>query len=330
MSLGVAERATAPAQSDAASLRRALERRAELARRADKWLDRLMEDVVDRDAFQRALSYVHAKQYAEAEHERHLNGLCAYPMCPNPPAAPYRAQRRFVVSTRNRSITETEGNADEAFCGGRCRARGGWVRSTLGTEAAWIRGRVEPLTLLEDLEARGEVRWGGRRGDVLERVAAEPAAAAAATTAPAASTPPPDLIANLSIYERPTPTTKPLPPSLGGGGDAARPAPAPAPAHAPAPAPLPLPRSAAAPTPPRRAAGASSMISSSSTKLASTLLAAAKALPPGVQDAADSDDESSASEEDWAKEMGWGQGRDVDALFDEARAAREMLEGGDK
>ncbi|WOO83644.1 Putative RNA polymerase II subunit B1 CTD phosphatase Rpap2 [Vanrija pseudolonga] len=387
MSLGVAERSATPAaQSDAASLRRALERRAELSRRADKWMDRLMEEVVDRVAFQRALSYVHAKQYAEVEHERHLNNMCAYPLCPNPPAAPYRSQRRFVVSTRNRSITETEGNADEAFCSGRCRARSSWVRNTLGTEAAWIRGKVEPLVLLEDLEERGEVRWGGRRGDVLERVKvpgpeaeaapaavqtpqaaqgyavapdpatptpavvaapASPATAApaapattTATTAPARPTPArapqnltpaptpaaptspqpiQDLIANLAIYERPTPTSKPLPPSL----SPAAPPPAQE-AVVPTAPPLPLPQRTSALTPPRRAAGASSMISSSSTKLASTLLAAAKALPPGVQD--DSDAESSASEEDWAKEMGWGKGAEVDALFDEARAARDLLD----
>ncbi|KAL1406136.1 hypothetical protein Q8F55_007819 [Vanrija albida] len=385
MSLGVAEGSTRTGPTDAAALRRSLERRAELARRADKWMDRLMEEVVERVAFQRGLSYIHGKQYAEVEHERHLNGLCAYPPCPNPPAAPYSAARRFVVSTRRRTITETEGNADQAFCGARCRARSAWVGRTLGTEAAWIRGKVSPLQLLEELEERGEVRWGGRRGDVLERVARpaddtvtasaiepEPAATApaegyavdeaaappavdeppapppavatplppAAAAAPPKPTarapqalapslspaPPPagpqpvhDLIASLVISERPTPATKPLPPSL----TLAAPPDPPAPAPAPAALPLPLPQARGTP-PPRRAAGASSMISSSSTKLASTLLAAAKALPPGLQD--ESDAESSASEEDWAKDMGWGKGADVDALFDQARAARDLLD----
>lgn len=42
--------------SDAESLRRDLHRRAELSRKADKWGDKMMEEVIDRRAFKRAVS----------------------------------------------------------------------------------------------------------------------------------------------------------------------------------------------------------------------------------------------------------------------------------
>jgi hypothetical protein len=62
MTLGVTERpmpgqvAAAAGVSDAAALRTALERRATAARRAEKWMDKAMEEVLNRDEFQKAVS----------------------------------------------------------------------------------------------------------------------------------------------------------------------------------------------------------------------------------------------------------------------------------
>lgn len=325
---------------------------------------------------------MHAGQYAETIHERHLNGLCGYPLCGNKPSAPYRSAKRFVVSTANRTITEKEGNDEQAFCGRKCAARSAWVSTNLGTEAAWIRGKRGDMLLLEDKEAAGEVVWTGRRGDVLSWVKKEaggetgtasangvdavetsstPAAPIAPVTraspvatpvnaasplsaaiplpgppaktptstpvkpTPAVSTPPPkpttgasdvsSLIASLSIVERETPRAKPAPPSAEGTHVeqgcvvAGQSAPLPAP-----PAPL---ADTTATTPARRAA---TSLLPTNNKLASTILSASKTL------AVPESDSDSESEEEWAKEMGWGGGTEVDDLFAQARAAREFIE----
>lgn len=382
---------------------------------------------------------MHAAQYTEVQHERHLNGLCSYPLCGNAPAAAYRSAKRFVVSTAKRTITETDGNADEGFCSRRCAARAHYVAAGLGTEATWLRGTGARVQLLEEREERGDVRWAGRRGDVLEWVKSEvaavgnktsvpkpsalaagaawsapppppppvaseaqpppplasitpaastcgndtaareqrdtgaagtstgagqvasrvsdsaiqttpastsaaraPASASATPAAPAATIPPSaptttrplatpspplpnvdgmsGLIAALSIVERETPRAKPQPPSkastyveqgrIVGGGQLD---------PQPAPAPQPTAGTTAAAAQTRRQG--SSMLSAKSQTLASVVLAAAKTVTVPV-----GEDESDASEEeeDWAREMGWGEGEDVDRLFEEARLAREM------
>jgi hypothetical protein len=60
MTLRVAEASgAAPAAAgagDKAELRRAFERRAQAARRAEKWADRAMEEVLERDVFLKAVS----------------------------------------------------------------------------------------------------------------------------------------------------------------------------------------------------------------------------------------------------------------------------------
>lgn len=62
LSLNVAERVpganavTTQETSDAAQLRASLERRAKIAKLAEKWGDRAMEEVLDRDSFQKAVS----------------------------------------------------------------------------------------------------------------------------------------------------------------------------------------------------------------------------------------------------------------------------------
>jgi len=332
---------------------------------------------------------MHAAQYAEVQHERHLNSLCAYPLCANGPAAPYRSHKRFVVSTAKRTITEKEGNDEQGFCSRKCAARSAWVASRLGTEAAWIRGKVDPIELLEDKEAKGEVSWGGRRGDVLvwnkkpgsgestpngrkeeEKVGytVPPPAASKTTTTPPpqtssqtppAPTPPPDVprslpadqaipptakpqplgaggmsdvIASLAIVERATPASKPVPPSstsgtyveqgrvIGSGG--AMPLPlAMGGVLSSSASSAPSAGASGASTPAARRAAGSSILGSSGSKIATAVLSATKTIT-----LPDSSDEESEEEEEWAKAMGWGEGPEVDALFEEARRAREMME----
>jgi hypothetical protein len=330
------------------------------------------------------LSYMHGAQYTEVQHERHLNSLCAYPLCDKTPAAPYRSQKRFLVSTARRTITEKEGNDEEAFCSRKCAARSAWVASSLGTEAAWIRGKVEPIELLEDKEAKGEVSWGGRRGDVLVwnkkggEVAATSAPVQPPQATPAKSTPmftatiaprdPPssisklptphaapapapipaptqtlstpdqmsDLIASLSIVERETPGSRPAPPGapayveqgrVVGGSVASLPLPLPS-GGVLANSAVNIggiggigPASVSVSTPKADRRAASSLLNMGGLKsTATTVLAAAEKLQPQ----GDSSDESE-SEEEWAKEMGWGRGDEVDAVFAEAARAREMM-----
>lgn len=54
-------------------------------------------------------------------------------------------------------------------------------------------------------------------------------------------------------------------------------------------------------------------------KIGDAVLEGAKKIE-GVEESSD----ESESEEEWAREMGWGEGAEVDALFEEARRAREL------
>ncbi|RSH95683.1 hypothetical protein EHS25_000775 [Saitozyma podzolica] len=141
----------AAAHSNADKLRASVARQAENRRRADRWADRMMEETLDRPAFKRGVSgaytgttgsthyaslflhpacgeltshalvleqvrYLSPLQYSEIQHERHLNHLCSYPLCPNPPGQPYSTHRRIRISTTKRSVRQVQGNEDEGFC----------------------------------------------------------------------------------------------------------------------------------------------------------------------------------------------------------------------
>jgi hypothetical protein len=274
---------------------------------------------------------MHRATYLEVQHERHLNGLCAYPPCANAPAAPYRSRKRFVVSTAARTITERDGNDDQAFCSRRCAARGAYVAEQLGTEAPWLGGGGGAITLLEDLEARGDVVWGGRRGDVLTWVKKMEAPAAPAPVVEDGGVS--SLLASLSIVERATPAEKPAPPRL----DAPR-----LPVEPGAPVavsgtgelaglPLPLPGGEVQVPSPlfskkqkdesagtgRR--GGSSLLPTEHSSLAASVLDASRKMRP------ESSDDESEEEEPWAKAMGWGAGPEVDALFAVAAESRKLM-----
>lgn len=393
---------------------------------------------------------MHAGQYGEVEHERHLNGLCSYPLCENAPSAPYRAHKRFQISARAKTIKEVEGNADEGFCSKRCRVKSQWVRENLGSEAAWLRGKVAPLELLDDMEERGELVWDGGKNGQYRRV--KPAAgadgmdvggtgaagninadnrdksgsAASAATAAETNRPPPsvsdraeidvqdhaprgagsaalprdsegDKVPVVSSLSRPPTTTTGQQPSLRHAA-AAQPSPphatsaarAPPPsagsagtgsgsgstgagtggvagtttagtpiaaaatvsgdeggaevhdlldslvirerdtkADVPVPPTLNPPPAQLVPKPPtasaaRKARNTSSMIDGTNSKLAQSVLTAHRQMKPVLQDEGESSEEEGYEEPEWEREMGWGEGAELDAMFEEARKAREL------
>ncbi|GMK59214.1 hypothetical protein CspeluHIS016_0702290 [Cutaneotrichosporon spelunceum] len=345
MTLRVAETAMAGA-GDKAELRRAFENRIQTARRADKWADRVMEEVLDRETLVKALSYLYRTTYLEAQHERHLNSLCAYPTCPRPPAAPYRSGKRFVVSTTAHTITERDGNDDQAFCSRKCATRSAYILQQLGNAAPWL-GPGNTVELLEDAEERGDVVWtkngvlswvkkegvgkgGGKEEDKdkdkddKEKGDKEDNDNNDKDTL--------SLLAGLSIVERATPTTPPVPPgtlrlpvepgapvAMSGTGELAglplplpggevRPSPMFSKGLTPAPAPA---------TSVRRAT--SSLLSTEHAGLAASVLSASRKMTVVESD-------ESEAEEEWAKAMGWGSGPEVDALFAVAAESRRLQE----
>ncbi|WVQ98407.1 hypothetical protein IAU59_005530 [Kwoniella sp. CBS 9459] len=231
-------------------LRRSEVKRAQLIRRVERWMDRLMEETMDRPTFKKVASHITPHQYLEIAHERHLNSLCSYPLCPNPPARPYSTARRYIISTRARTIKPTEGNEEEGYCSKKCRARSTWVERRLSGEAAWLRYEVKEVELLEELEERGEFTWEPEKASEKEqsystpipeadqarslpttvastntksqRTSSRSELAPTTTGSGAPARPPPldpenpaaSLIASLTIHERPTPTAPPAPPSL--------------------------------------------------------------------------------------------------------------------
>ncbi|BEI90874.1 uncharacterized protein CcaverHIS019_0309440 [Cutaneotrichosporon cavernicola] len=346
MTLRVTEASEAEAGAgDKAELRRAFEKRVQYARRAEKWADRAMEQVLDRDTFVKALSYLHCASYLEVQHERHLNGLCAYTPCGRGPAAAYRSGKRFVVSTASRTITEKDGNDDQAFCGRKCAARSWYVLQQLGTAAAWL-GPGEKVTLLEEKEDNGEVVWGGKKGDVMswvkreeekkKREEEEEEEEKKEETGVGA------LLAGLTIVERATPKTPPAAPRLnvpslpvlpgvpvavsGSGQLAGLPLPLPG-GEVQVSSPLfsknssllskeELANSAAV----SRRAG-SSLLSTEHAGLATSVINASRKMA-----VVEPSDDSEEEEEEWAKAMGWGSGPEVDALFAVAAESRKLMQ----
>ncbi|WWD15634.1 hypothetical protein CI109_100056 [Kwoniella shandongensis] len=351
--------------------KRAAVRKITLKRRVDKWMDRLMEETVDQATFKKAASYFTPPQYLEVIHERHLNSLCSYPLCPNPPYRPYTAAKRYIISTRARTIKPSEGNEEEGFCGKKCRVRSGWVQGRLSGEAIWLRTGKVDVELLEELEERGEFSWendssktgstarksraavdgqtrGKTDGDQTSTTSIRPATTPAPAPAlrpnpPLAPAPAPapslpsaptnsvsSLIANLTIHERPIPSTPTSAPTSTSS-----------PTKSPTTA-LPLSRSPVQPVPQPQPAPrpstqlnstrdarrtANALISAPTSQLATTFISATKQVGP-IHQLQDSDVEEEKEESDWEKEMSWGGEEDEEtkALFEEARMAREFME----
>ncbi|RXK36056.1 hypothetical protein M231_06704 [Tremella mesenterica] len=63
-----------------------------------------------------------------------------------------------------------------------------------------------------------------------------------------------------------------------------------------------------------------------STSLGTTVLSLSANMGPIRQLPPESDIEESSGEEEWAREMGWGEGSEFDELFEQARKARELAE----
>ncbi|KAL7420854.1 hypothetical protein Q5752_004807 [Cryptotrichosporon argae] len=141
-----------------------------------------------------------------------------------------------------------------------------------------------------------------------------------------------DLMAGLTIHERATPPGAPAAPSLERPSPSAGVSPLETdgttggalPLPLPLPAPLPASKTAApASASPTARRARAALLPAAPKGLAAAVVNASKGIR-ATQAEADSD-EASASEEEWAKDMGWGEGDDeVDALFEAARAAREL------
>ncbi|ORY21374.1 Rtr1/RPAP2 family-domain-containing protein [Naematelia encephala] len=343
-----------PVKTDAAALQASLVKRAQMQKRAERWMDRMMETTVDRPSFLKALQYLSPQQYLDTIHERHLNSLCSYPTCSNAPLAPYTPHRRFSISTTKRTIKPVQGNAEEGFCSKVCRARSAWIEKGLDEEPGWLSGKGRRVELLEELEEKGDVRLvpEGRRGVVPRKSGTGPAEKEAAPggrrlVAPSVRSSPADvsgdvthlstnktadLMANLVIHERPTPSTLPIPPSL-------PPDPEQDPSHPPVDQSIASSNGpvsdlrAARDTPDPRTARASTSLVSAPQKLTSTLLSASRQMGPIPQLPPDSDDdEVDLAERRWAEEesamgLGWGaEDEETRDLFEEMRAAQELLE----
>lgn len=137
-----------------------------------------------------------------------------------------------------------------------------------------------------------------------------------------------DLLANLTIHERPTPLTPPTAPSL----TPVRPIiPASTPLEPPPPSPLSTTTNVDSPRTNGKRQPPSSMLSTSTTRLANTLMSASKGLAGAINAAKQVADDSEGEEEweeEWEKEMGWGDEGDEEfrSLFEEAKMARELME----
>ncbi|KIR56965.1 hypothetical protein I315_00124 [Cryptococcus gattii Ru294] len=343
---------------DAEALKRAAIRKAQLQRRVERWMDKLMEETVDRATFKKSVSHFTPLNYLEITHERHLNSLCSYPVCPNPPYRPYSSSRRFVISTRARTIKPKEGNEEEGYCSKKCKARSGWVEGKLDREAVWLRGKVDNIELLEELEERGEVdleammkeepRMANRRESTARATPSpvpkpalppkqiisnpkQPLASESPAPAPSANAVT-SLIESLTIHERPIPSVAPAPASPSGPADHPTSSQVP-PAVESQPQPLPLPQpqpQSSLSTHARR--NPNSLLSTSST-LTRSLLSATNSIPAASisqssRHGDDSEEEESEVSE-WEREMSFGEEtEEVKGWFEEAMAAREML--GDK
>ncbi|WWC69779.1 uncharacterized protein I206_103722 [Kwoniella pini CBS 10737] len=365
--------------TDNDTLLRASVRKAQLQRRVDRWIDKLMEETVDRPTFKKVTAHLTPSQYNEITHERHLNSICSYSLCSNAPKREYSTARRFKISTTNRTIKEKEGNPEDGYCSKKCTIRSNWVEKNLKDEAIWLRSQIEEFDLLEELEERGEFNWNTPEGNSnlqkrqkIQSPSPKPITetndnkssnheipfdvpvqsggsqipnrnkssdtpdSSKAVIPSQPENPISNLIANLTIYEHPIPSTPPIAPSLTKSSIAqsptstiSKPNQAQNKSIEPSTKVITIPGQSdlASPKDARRAQ--SSLIGSGTSGLSNTFVNASKPLAHLAQD--DSDVEEEREESDWEKEMGWGEDdEEMRGFWEEARLAREIAEDGEK
>ncbi|KAL8278943.1 hypothetical protein RQP46_008612 [Phenoliferia psychrophenolica] len=222
------------------------------------------------------LAILDATTWDDLMEERHATNLCPYPTCARRPGTPYApddSQAKLSVRMVSNGLFaggKSKGASPHgAFCSAKCRARSDWFRTMLGTER---------LEMLEDVEERRREVSKGTEG-ILERTeakASEGTAAAAARTTSVASEATRDAVdrlptGQLSIVERPTPSTTPSAPNPSTRIDFERPASASA-------APLSLTRTR---TPRSALSSSSALLPFDTTILAKTVLrSTTSARPP--------------------------------------------------
>ncbi|GAA5862016.1 hypothetical protein JCM1840_006909 [Sporobolomyces johnsonii] len=190
------------------------------------WVERLSQPSTPLETMRDATKYIDESTYDDLLVERHMEGLCPYAPCANPASTPYRGEeeaaedaRRLRVRMKGSGLFDASGapparGEDKGpFCSIQCRHRSEWYRGILGRD-----GQGE---MLEDVEERRK-NVARSTQELVERKAKEDAAAAASTSPPSnahdakptTTTFANDLLASLTIHEKPIPSTPPVAPSL--------------------------------------------------------------------------------------------------------------------
>lgn len=105
--------------------------------------------------------YLEHHQYLETLHERHLNGHCSYPLCYNPPSAPYTSKPRISISVARRAIEQKEGNAEDGFCSRACKIRSRYLQDQM-KEGTGLRGKNWQVEILEVGPETGRAEKSGK------------------------------------------------------------------------------------------------------------------------------------------------------------------------
>ncbi|ORY88028.1 hypothetical protein BCR35DRAFT_30126 [Leucosporidium creatinivorum] len=158
-----------------------------------------------------AAAILDAPTYGDLLEERHMEGLCPYPTCSNPPSTTYDPtadEEAIKFKLRGNALVESASSAEEdkgAFCSRKCRARSEWYRTRcVGS------GRTE---MLEDVEERR--REVARSVQEIMPIAETPQEQEERPNLrPDDSERTTQLLDSLTIRERPTLNSEPLAPSF--------------------------------------------------------------------------------------------------------------------
>lgn len=141
--------------------------------------------------------------------ERHMERLCPYAACGNPPSHPYDAEEPVVkFKLKGDGVFDATEEGLGAFCSRECKARSEWYKlRCVGRE-----GNVE---LLEDVERRRKEVAQSVKEVIAEKSSSSPAASSSSPPIP--DLPPQataDYLSSLTIHERQPPSSAPTAPSL--------------------------------------------------------------------------------------------------------------------